>query len=179
MNRIVTARLGLLCALLIASLTIRADNIPVLLKLEYVFNNEAVSIPVKVKTGTVSSPKPGQTPDRWRLLPGNPYEGSEPRPANRAVEFYQGKDTARILLMRVEVRYYRRGDGHWVAHFQPHENPLVAFDGKRWVPIAQPQGKSGLIALHGGLLPNAEGYYPTLEFGLITGRSSIDSWVVY
>jgi hypothetical protein len=179
MNRIVTARLGLLVALLAVSLAARADNNPVLLKLEYAFNNEAVSLPVKVKPGPALSPKPGQTPDRWRILSGNPYEGAEPRPADRAVEFYQGKDATRVLLLRVEVRYFRRNDGHWVAHFQPHENPLVAFDGKRWVPLAQPQGKSGLIALHGGLLPNAEGYYPALEFGLITGRSSIDSWVVY
>jgi hypothetical protein len=179
MNRIVTARLGLLGMLLAASLAVRADSNPIVLNLEYAFNNQPVSLQVRHRPGLVLSPKPGQTPERWHILPGNPHEGSEPRPADRAVEFYQGGDAARLLLLRVEVRYFRRGDGHWVPHFQPHENPLVAFDGKRWVPLAQPQGKSGLIALHGGVLPNAEGYYPRIEFGLVTGRSSIDAWTVF
>jgi hypothetical protein len=177
MNRIVTARLGLLFALLAVASVNPAFANPVLLTLEYVYNNEAVKLPVKIKSGLVSSPKPGQTPDRWRLLPGDVF-GGETRPAGHAVEFYQGNDGARILLLRVEARYFRHRDGRWIAHFQPHENPLVAYDGKRWVPLAQPQGKSGLIVLHGGLLPNAEGYYPALEFGLTVGRGSIDSWVV-
>lgn len=178
MNRIVTARLGLLCALLAGTLAAPAAANPVLLTLEYAYNNEAVKLPVKIKSGLVSSPKPGQAPERWRILPGDAFEGGA-RPADRAVEFYQGKDAARILLLRIEVRYFRHRDGRWVAHFQPHENPLVAYDGKRWVPLTQTQGKSGLIVLHGGLLPNAEGYYPALEFGLNSGRGSIDSWVVY
>jgi hypothetical protein len=35
-----------------------------------------------------------------------------------------------------------------------------------------------LIVLTSSTLPNAEGYYPALEFGLTTGLTNIDAWLV-
>ena len=76
------------------------------------------------------------------------------------------------------VRYFRNAEGLWVPHFRLDEEPLVRREGNRWVPLLQERGLPTLIVLTSSTLPNAEGFYPALEFGLTTGPLSIDLWRV-
>jgi hypothetical protein len=187
MKRIVTARLAGLLVLAGWALGAGAENVPAptpapppptLLKIGYVFDGKPVVLPVPMQIGAKEAPRPGQLADRWRVTPGLVLKADR-QPADRTVELYQGKGVQRALVMLLNVRYFRNRDGHWQPHFQPNELPLVAPDGKGgWRPIEQAQGRAGLLVLHGVSLPNAEGYYPTLDFGLTIGRASIDSWVV-
>lgn len=184
MNRIVAAPIVSLLALLGGSASTQADPTagvkaeePVLLKIGYVFNGKPVVLPVSIKSGTTKAPKPGQVTERWRITPGHAVK-SRTQPAARVVEFYQGQGNRISLVLQVDIRYFRDKTGHWLPHFLPNEIPLVGFDGKQWKPVTQMQGKQNLLVMHGASLPNAEGFYPSLDFGLTLGRSSIDAWTV-
>ena len=48
----------------------------------------------------------------------------------------------------------------------------------RWRPLTLPSGDPTLLQRLGAALPNAEGYFPEIEFALSTGPVAIDSWVV-
>jgi len=99
------------------------------------------------------------------------------RPPERIVELYTGTPAAPALLCRVWLRYYAGASG-WVPHFRLEEEPLVARVHGRWQPLELIRGAGGVLVLHGGTLPNAEGYYPRLEFGSSVGPVAIVAWQV-
>ena len=47
-----------------------------------------------------------------------------------------------------------------------------------WKPFTALRGAPSLIVLSGGVLPNAEGFYPALELGFSVDKMQIDSWAV-
>jgi hypothetical protein len=100
------------------------------------------------------------------------------QPPDRLVELYSGTPQAPALICKLGLRYVRAPSGLWVAHFQLIEEPLVMRRGDRWVPITGLPGAQNLIVLTSSTLPNAEGFYPALEFGFTNEAPPLDFWVV-
>jgi hypothetical protein len=165
-----------LLALLASGTAVHAAD-PVLLKLEYAWNGEPVSLAVSATPGAYPSSRPGEAPARWRVVPGNPI-ASPTRPDNRTVEFYRRNGLQDALVSRLDVRYFRDQQGYWVPRFQVHHIPLVYRTEDGWVPIPVAEGRADLVMLVGKHLPNAEGFYPSLEFTLGVKPVPIDRWVV-
>jgi hypothetical protein len=113
---------------------------------------------------------------RWTVRPAAPIRGNT-RPPDRLVELYTGTPQAPSLLCRLLIRYYSARAG-WVPHFQLIEEPVVARTGDRLRPFDLAQGAAGLLVQHGGTLPNAEGFFPTLEFGPSAGGLALVGWQV-
>jgi hypothetical protein len=149
----------------------------VLMVLEYVANDKTVGAEISNKPGVYAAPRRGPAPPSWRLRPGRDVEGGG-APPERQVEFLHRSGETLESLCIVQVRYFRVA-GNWRPFFRLDETPLFARDAAgRWRPLAVPGGSPALLQLQGSVLPNADGYYPRLEFSLTTGSAAIDSWVV-
>lgn len=169
-------RLFPLFALLVAA-TAFAEEPPALLGLQFAANGKPVTLVVSSKPGRHVSPAPGAAPTKWRVLPGAAI-ASPQRPADRVVELYRNAKPEALLVCRIEVRYFRNTQGAWVPHMQLNEIPLVMRDRNGWKPFTSIAGLPGLMVLTSSTLPNAEGYYPWLEFGVSNGSTAIDFWLV-
>jgi len=159
--------------------TARADEPPALMVLDYNIGGKHLTQPVPMQLGefTLSEAPPGA--DKLRLLPGQTSPAGSPRPSDRAVELYQRGTRGRALVCIIHVRYFRNPAGEWVANFQLIEEPLVARDAQgNWLPFTAVRGAPGLIVLTSSTLPNAEGYYPSLEFGLNLKKIYVNSWII-
>ncbi|MBI3574114.1 MAG: hypothetical protein HY083_00385 [Gammaproteobacteria bacterium] len=162
---------------LAGSLTAHAAA-PVLLTLESADPGKPrVSVTIKAEGGLTASPTRGQTREKWTLRPGEALT-SDVRPADRLVELYQASGTQATLLCAVQVRYFQNRDGQWQPHYVMIDEPLVMRQGERWLPGTALRGNAALVVLTSVTLPNAEGFYPTLEFGLSIGTTPIDYWQV-
>jgi hypothetical protein len=168
---------GIFGVVLLAATAAAQAADPALLKLAYLLSGERQEVAVTTVAGAYASPKPGVAPERWGVLPGDTLRAAR-QPADRSVELYRGSGAQTTLVCRLEVRYYRIANGDWVPRFLLNEVPLVVRDGKGWKPFTMLQGAANLVMLTSTTLPNAEGYYPYLEFGLSNGATSIDGWVV-
>jgi hypothetical protein len=155
-----------------------AEPVPTLMVLELGERGNSRALEIKVTPGATISPLPGVRPQRWVLRPGDSIVAGV-RPPDRLVELYSGTAQAQTLICKVALRYVRAPNGLWVAHFQLIEEPLVARQGDRWVPITTLQGAQNLIVLTSSTLPNAEGFYPALEFGFTNEAPPLDFWVVH
>lgn len=156
------------------------EEAPPLLVLQYLSGGKPLlDVPVPYRPGYALSPARGRPAERWRIEPGQPLTSAQ-RPADRAVHLYQATGTgASTLLAIVHVRYYPDAEGHWTPHFQLLEEPLVRYQDGRWQPYATSRGGTPLwLVLTGTSLPNAEGFYPTLEFGFSAGPLTLDAWLV-
>ncbi len=169
--------LGALGLVVPAVQPIAAADSPVLMLLQYTINGKESTISVHAKAGTVDGPAGGKPQPKWTILPGDALKAPT-APSGHVVELFRGSEVERTLLCRVVVKYFPRRDGKWVPGFRLDEEPLVARVNNRWVPITTIRGVPTLIVLTSSTLPNAEGFYPSLEFGLSTGLASIDSWAV-
>ena len=58
------------------------------------------------------------------------------------------------------------------------DEPLVTRRGEKWLPLTALRGNAVLVVITNATLPNAEGFYPALEFGLSIGATPIDYWQV-
>jgi hypothetical protein len=152
--------------------------VPTLMVLELGERGNSRALEIKVAPGATISPLPGARPQRWVLRPGDSIAAGV-RPPDRLVELYSGTPQTHTLICKVALRYVRAPNGLWVAHFQLIEEPLVARQGDRWVPITTLQGAQNLIVLTSSTLPNAEGFYPALEFGFTNEAPPLDFWVVH
>ena len=94
------------------------------------------------------------------------------------MELYQASGAQATLLCAVQVRYFQSRDGQWQPHYVMLDEPLVTRRGERWLPAAALRGNAALVVITNATLPNAEGFYPTLEFGLSIGTTPIDLWQV-
>ena len=155
---------------------LHAASTPVILLLEHAEADKTVQTKIEAKDGLVISPDMGKPRAKWIIRAGDALK-SEVQPGDRNVGFYQGAGNQTNLLFVVKVRYYRNPAGRWVPQFQLNEEPLVVRENGRWKPLAT-AGLAGLIAQTGTALPNAEGYFTSLEFGFATGPASIDAWQV-
>jgi hypothetical protein len=154
-----------------------SSSTPVLMLLEHTEAGKPVQTKIELKAGLVVSPEKGKPQTKWIIRAGDALK-SEVQPGDRTVNFYQSADTQSTLLFIVKVRYYQNATGRWVPQFLLNEEPLVIRINGRWQPLITAQGVSSLIVQTGTALPNAEGYFPSLEFGITTGATSIDAWLV-
>ena len=151
---------------------------PVILLLEHMEDGERISTEIKAVRDLKASPHAGKGQLSFAILPGDALD-TERRPNDRIVHLFRQVGLARVPLCTVGVRYYKDRKNKWLPHFQLNQEPLFIRKDKRWVPLSQVKGGiTSLIVLTSSTLPNAEGYYPSLEFGLTTGLTFIDSWVV-
>jgi hypothetical protein len=166
-------------AMLLMSFTsvLHAASTPVLMLLEHTEAGKPIQTKIEVKDGLVTSPDKGKPQAKWIIRAGDTLKAGS-RPGDRTVNFYQSADTQSTLLFIVKVRYYQNGEGRWVPQFLLNEEPLVIRKNGRWQPLTTVQGVPSLIARTGTALPNAEGYFASLEFGITTGATSIDAWLV-
>ncbi len=148
-----------------------------LMVLEQTAGGERLRAEVKAVPEHVASPHAGKGQLKWAILPGEAME-SDTRPADRIVHLFRQVGLQHVHICSVEVRYYRNKAGAWVPHFRLDETPLVVRRGGRWQPLEHIAGVASLIVLTSSTLPNAEGFYPALEFGMTTGLTFIDSWIV-
>ncbi|GMQ90307.1 MAG: hypothetical protein BMS9Abin10_0670 [Gammaproteobacteria bacterium] len=164
--------------LLLLTLPLPTAAAPVIMILEHMQAGERVQTPIEVIPDLVTSPYAGKGQLKWAILPGEPID-SQARPADRVVHLLRQIGLQRNLLATVKVRYFKaKQDGPWVPHFQLNQEALVARVNGRWRPLTSVRGVATLIVLTSSTLPNAEGYYPSLEFGLTTGLTNIDAWLV-
>ena len=156
---------------------LHAASTPVLMLLEHTQAGKQIQTKIEVKDGVVASPDNGKPQAKWIIRAGDALK-AESRPGDRSVNFYQSAGTQSTLLCIVKVRYYQNSEGRWVPQFQLNEEPLVIRKNGRWQPLTTVQGVPSLIVQTGTALPNAEGYFSSLEFGITTGATSIDAWLV-
>jgi len=161
-----------LLILLLATPSFAADR--TLLRIESASPNG-----VRHRVLDVSGPQRAEPPaafPTWTLTPGDAVRG-DIRPPDRVVELYSGTREAPSLLCRIVLRYYPSASG-WMPQLRLEEEPVVAPVGGRWQPLALAGGLAGALVRHGNALPNAEGFFPALEFGLSAGSLSIVAWQV-
>ncbi len=151
---------------------------PVLLTLESADPGKPrVSATIKAEGGLTESPTRAQPREKWSLKPGEALT-SETRPDDRLIELYQASGNQATLLCAVQVRYFRNKDGEWQPHYVMVDEPLVTRVGEKWLPLTALRGNAALVVITNATLPNAEGFYPAIEFGLSIGTTPIDYWQV-
>jgi hypothetical protein len=157
---------------------LHAARTPVLMLLEHTQAGKPVQTKIELKDGLVVSPDKGKPQAKWIIRAGDALK-SAVQPGDRIVNFYQTTGTQQsTLLFIVKARYYQYAAGRWLPRFLLNEEPLVMRKDGRWQPLTSVQGIASLIVQTGTALPNAEGYFPSLEFGMTTGATSIDAWLV-
>lgn len=150
---------------------------PVIMVLQSRAQGENVQAKIEAVPDIVTSPVAGKVSPKWAVLPGQAIASAQ-RPADRVVHLFRKVGLQQSHICSINLRYYPDKEGAWIPHFQMDEQPAVVRRNGRWVPIKQLQGISSLIVLTSSTLPNAEGFYPSLEFGLTIGMTSIDAWIV-
>ena len=156
---------------------LHAASTPVLMLLEHTQAGKPIQTKIELKAGLVASPDKGKPQTTWIIRAGDALK-SPTQPAERSIGFYQGMGNQSTLLFVIKVRYYQNRTGQWLPQFLLNEEPLVIRKNGRWQPLTSVQGVPSLIVQTGTELPNAEGYFPSLEFGMTTGATSIDAWLV-
>lgn len=168
--------LAILLLLVAASRPVAAA--PVIMLLQHIEDGERISTEIEAVPDLKASPHAGKGQLSFAILPGDALSAKQ-RPNDRIVHLFRQVGLERVPLCTVGVRYYKDRKNKWLPHFQLNQEPLFIRKDKRWVPLSQVRGGiASLIVLTSSTLPNAEGYYPSLEFGLTTGLTFIDSWVV-
>jgi hypothetical protein len=155
----------------------KPSNLPNLLVLQFRAGADLGRFLVKVVPGVTEVPVQGVRPRTWAVLPGAAIDAPV-RPPDRLVELYSGSAQQPTLICKIGVRYFRARDGLWMPHFQIIEEPLVVRRGDRWIPFTAVQGDANLIILTSSTLPNADGFYPALEFGFNGDTPVITFWAV-
>lgn len=113
--------------------------------------------------------------NEWKLTADEPLT-NDTRPRDRLIELYSGAKGAPILVCRVLVRYYSKDGKKWVPGFRIDDEPLVTNVGGRWQPVELVKGIPTLLVQKGGVLPNAEGFFPTITFALSSGSFPLVGW---
>jgi len=172
--------LGLVMSAAVAAQTptILPDEDLNLMVLEHREKDKILLAKVPAKAGTTASPLKGKPLDKIRVLPGNALAGGA-RPGDIVVEFQRGNGIETGTVCAITIRYFADARGFWVPHFRMNEEMLVTRgpDG-RWRPLNIGSGAPSFPVLTGTSLPNADGFFPTLEFGLTNGMLHIDSWTI-
>ena len=158
--------------------TILSEELPVLMVLEHREKDKILLANVPAKAGTSASPLKGRVLEKIRVLPGNALE-LPGRPGDITVEFQRGSGVEASTVCAITIRYFRDTRGLWVPHFQLNEEVFVRRDSNgRWRPIDLARGVPSPVVLTSNSLPNADGFYPMLEFGLTNVMVQIDAWTI-
>ena len=174
-SRLVAGTLLGLTASVLASPLVHAA--PVIMVLQSQVNGNPIKAKVEAVADLVTSPLAGKALPKWSVVPGEPIKSLQ-RPAERVVHLLRKVGLEYQHLCSIKLRYYPAKQGVWLPHFQLDEQPAVVRKNGRWQPITTVRGLPSLVVLTSSTLPNAEGFYPSLEFGLTIGLMSIDSWIV-
>jgi hypothetical protein len=167
-------RISLSLLLFFAAAASAADTTLLVLQREAA---EAKPLPIADKPATTESPQAGAASIGWSIGAGAVLRGRA-RPADRQVDFYEGKPgPQRGLLCTLLVRYFPVADG-WAPRYRLREELFFMRQGERWVPLKTVNGEPSAIIQMSNTLPNVEGYYASLRFGLTTGPIAIDAWRV-
>jgi len=112
----------------------------------------------------------------WTLRAGDKLRFPTP-PAERTIRFYRvnGKDVETVCT--VLVKYVADSSG-WRPVFHMLQQPIVAFDGQKVVPLGNQNEVRGLMQARGLQTPDREGFYRELVFGYTSGPTTIDGWEV-
>ena len=149
---------------------------PVLATLQYQDGAKTVSVPIREQAGSVASPKTSKPQSVWVLNAGDTRGGSAP-PADRIIRLYHSVNTQPVLLCTVLVKYYP-GNGKWIPTYQMQDRIVLMRNGANFKPIPADTGDIELTLMIGTSLPNVDGYYSKLQFGLPSKSVGIDAWVV-
>jgi hypothetical protein len=142
-----------------------------LFTLESALTPKPVALPIRDVPG-VQRPDAVPAFSRWTIKPGDPLRVNT-QPSDRVVDLFTGTALAPTLLCRLVLRYYRGSEG-WKPQFRLEEQPAVAYVNGRWRPI----GDIGGLVRFGNILPNGDGFSPTIEFGASAGDLPIVAWQV-
>ncbi len=153
-----------------------AGEPPVLAVLEYSGGLLPKRADILAKPGTIKSPYANAPRTVWILREGETLKQVNP-PPERLIEFYQvsGNDTQ--VLCTVIVKYARSANG-WRPAFHINSQSNDTWDGKELIPLATGETARRLTDIPKAPPANADGFYHTLVFGLASGPSRIDGWVV-
>ncbi|OGI42524.1 MAG: hypothetical protein A2150_00955 [Candidatus Muproteobacteria bacterium RBG_16_64_11] len=177
MSRFHVTPLLLVVALLAVAPLAQAKE-PVVLVLAYTQNDKTVSQDIRGDVGRFPLKETKAAQFQWLLRPGERVKAAV-RPADKFIELAHAADGNSQTLCVVEVRYFPDGP-RWKPAFRIDETPLVARDPAtgQWRPVGYVDGNPALLQLIGPSLPNAEGYYSELRFGLTTGPVAIHAYTV-
>lgn len=146
----------------------------------FVLQHEAAgakAVPIVDKPTTFESPQAGAPSIGWGIGAGEVVRGRQ-QPADRQVDFYQGKPgPQRELVCTLLVRYFPVSEG-WAPRYRLHEELFFMRQGERWVPLKTVDGEPSTVIQMSNTVPNVDGYYPSLRFGLTTGPIALDAWRV-
>jgi len=154
-----------------------STSTPALMILAHTETGKQVATKIEAKSGVGVASAQGKPQEQWAIRSGDVIK-SDTQPMDRAVKFYKGSSSEGIMLFIVKVRYFPNVQGVWVPQYQLDEQPLVARKNGFWQPLMTVQGMPSLIVITSNTLPNADGYYSSLDFSFTTGPTSIDAWSV-
>ncbi len=166
----------LIAALLLLPASIVHAAPPVLAKLQYLEGEEIKTAPIREQAGAVPSPASGKPQTAWVLSAGDSRSGEAP-PAERIIRFYHKVNSQPVLLCSVLVKYYPR-NGKWEPAYHMQDRIVLMRDGDKFKPIPAGTGDIGVTLMIGTSLPNVDGYFSSLQFGLPSKSVGIDIWEV-
>ncbi len=149
---------------------------PILATLQYQEGTKTVSVPIREQAGSVVSPKTSTPQVVWLLNTGDARSGSEP-PADRVIRLYHTVNAQPVLLCTVLVKYYP-SNGKWIPTYHMEDRIVLMRAGAIFKPIPADTGDIELTLMIGTSLPNVDGYYSKLQFGLPSKPVGIDAWIV-
>jgi hypothetical protein len=165
----------LIAALLLPAGVVHAAQ-PILAVLQYQDAAKTKFAPIRAQSGAVTSPAAGKPQTTWQLNSGELRSGATP-PADRIIRFYSAINNQPVLLCSVLVKYYPR-DGKWAPGYRMEDRIVLMRDGANLKPIPAGTGDVELVLMIGTTLPNVDGYYSALQFGIPFKPVGIDAWVV-
>ena len=154
-----------------------AHAAPVIMILQSQLQGSLIQAEVEAVPELVTSPLAGKALPKWSVVPGEAVK-SKQRPQDRVVHLLRKVGLEYQHICSINLRYFPDKQGAWLPHFQLDEQPAVVRKNGRWQPLTTVRGLPSLVVLTSNTLPNAEGFYSSLEFGLTLGLMSIDSWIV-
>ena len=169
----------LLCGLLGFPISLWAAP-PVLAKLEYsagilggLFPNRASIAAVE---GAQPSPYAGKPRAAWVLRAGDTIK-QPTMPPERFIRFYRMNGNEGETVCTVIVKYVADSNG-WRPSYQMLQQPILAHDGYRPVPVPGADSARGMMQLQDTQQPDRDGFYSELMFGYANEPTVIDAWEV-
>lgn len=153
-----------------------ASEPPILAVLEFGRGTSEEQTPIRATRSAQASPFQNRPVAVWRLREGDTLRQAA-APAERVIRFYtiSGQDTQVVATFLVQ---YQRSNTGWRPGYAILSQPLVAWDGKQFKPIGTEDKARGLIQTIKTGVPDRNGLYQTLEFGLTSAPTQIDAWEV-
>ena len=131
---------------------------------------QIIHIPAKAGKYTPKNKVSAQA--SWFLVAGEALKAGT-QPAEQVIRLYRTAGSTRALLCTIAVKYFP-ANGKWLPRYRMEENLMLARTGERLVPMPTGMGEPDLNLMVGTLLPNVEGYYDRIEFGLPLTSVAID-----